>query len=225
MKINLFGFLAVGSLLLLSSHAHSQDEQPELNTKDQETQTRIMSKDGRYYGIQVPVPDPHIMNDGQKRLRDETRRKSLENMNNLKEGDILLVEDPTDTSSAEDPGYLIRFELNESEIIEGCNYSVGFSFPYNCTDEEENIIFTAGKDPQSVLDQLMVKQGIKSQHNKVPDDYIDGQSYPNPREPYPLEALKELSAQFKKRQNSTPSPEPTATALPVGTYAPRVPKV
>lgn len=59
------------------------------------------------------------------------------------------------------------FDMPENEMLRGCEYTQGYSFPDVCKDEKGDIIFDLLKDNQNVLDKIIQKQGKKGKYNKI----------------------------------------------------------
>jgi hypothetical protein len=154
-----------------------------------------MFRDGKYYPIEIPVYEFRKLNEDQKHA------KELSDKTIAKKYPTMLIEQP----SPEDPGEVLDFEMPNGESIKGCHYDKAMSFPSFCEDSEEKVFFTAGKDPQSILDNLMLEQGITSKYNIVPNDYNpspDLNSLPFPIAKYPSEELKRLSEEYKRALNA-----------------------
>lgn len=64
------------------------------------------------------------------------------------------------------------FNMPEKELLRGCQYTEGYSFPSLCTDEKGNVIFDLLKDDQKVLDKIIKKQGRRGKYNKIDKDGI-----------------------------------------------------
>ena len=71
----------------------------------------------------------------------------------------------------QDPNIITKFELPPEQIIPNCTYAGGATFPDNCTDDEDNLIFEAGREPQSTLDAIKARYGITGEYNVVPPGY------------------------------------------------------
>lgn len=62
------------------------------------------------------------------------------------------------------------FTMPPNDMLLGCTYVPGFSFPANCTDKKGNIIFNSSKHKQEVLDKIINSQGKqKGKYNKMPN--------------------------------------------------------
>jgi hypothetical protein len=72
-----------------------------------------------------------------------------------------------------DPNDKLYFELPPDEALGGCEYNKGYSFPSACYDENNERIFEAGKDPQSVLDDIKLNEGYTGEYNVVSEDYAE----------------------------------------------------
>lgn len=152
-------------------------------------QNRILFRDGRFYPFEQV-----------RRIKPTTERELQMEADSHKE--VLKLTGMTihsELPQLDFPGEPLYFEMPFSESIPECSYASGFTFPDSCIDEHGHSIFKAGKDPQSVLDELMQKHGIISKYNVVPKDYNpDLPSYPYPPEKFPEEELKKLGDEFKK---------------------------
>jgi hypothetical protein len=126
----------------------------------------------RMDGKIVSVPDaPAREESAASRSLDESAKDNFIKQRLLsgdfKDGDTPEVSPP----QAADPDNPDLFELPQGERIVGCSYSAGATFPDRCTDDSDNLVFEAGREPQSVLDEMMKKQGIVSTYNIVPKGY------------------------------------------------------
>jgi hypothetical protein len=63
------------------------------------------------------------------------------------------------------------FTLPQDKLITGCMYTRGYTYPDHCSSDDGVLIFQAGKDPQSKLDEIARSQGKLSEYNKVPPNY------------------------------------------------------
>jgi hypothetical protein len=172
----------------------SEDIKSKPREETADFQSRILFKDGRFYEVKERKRRPEKLNPGQQRLADEQKRKQIEQLEETGQA-LIMASEP----ELENPGEVLYFDLPQTEMIPECTYTNGFTFPSDCVDTSGNRIFTAGRDPQSVLESLMIKHGITSKYNIVPKDYDpDLPIYPYPPNKIPLERLKELSDQFRK---------------------------
>jgi hypothetical protein len=152
-----------------------------------------MLKDGRYYPVD-DVRREQILNPSQQKLKEALLKKRTDRAIRLGDPSAIPVQQQPSF-----PGDLLMFEIPQSDTIPGCTYTSSFSFPDFCNNAANEIIFTAGRDPQSVLDELMLKHGIVSKYNVVPKDYDpDLPSYPYPAIKFPEEELRKLGDEFKK---------------------------
>jgi len=134
-------------------------------------------KDGEIIQVPVDTPTPtplpgKTFTDGVGRSTE--RAKEYARSMGFDENEIGY--DEAGTNAEESPG-LKYFQLPAHEIIEGCLYTTGYSFPNFCFEwndkEGKDIkVFEAGKDPQTTLDALKKKYGIKGVYNVVPKGYF-----------------------------------------------------
>jgi hypothetical protein len=104
---------------------------------------------------------------------DEEGRKRFE------EGARLIAKETGGTmmyimeGSPEIKGEVEYFVMPEDKMLSDCIYTKGYTYPSNCTSDDEEIkfIFQAGIDPQSTLDEIARSQGKLSEYNKIPEDY------------------------------------------------------
>jgi hypothetical protein len=146
-----------------------------LTVKAEEHKTMLLRKDGKV--IRVP-----ILSDA-KRIEsayvdEEGLKKSQEAFDEFRKSQGLppapvFVPPPEEQR---DPNEIETFQLPEAQLISGCIYTKGSSFPNYCFDEgadgeESKVIFEAGKDPQTTLDAIKASQGITGEYNVVPEGY------------------------------------------------------
>ena len=60
------------------------------------------------------------------------------------------------------------FVMPDREVLFGCTYAAGYSYPSICHDSKGRRIFDADVDNQEVLDKIVKQQGIKGKYNKMP---------------------------------------------------------
>ena len=129
---------------------------------------RKLFKDGKLipYPYTVATSRPNqgtFTPDGGKERFDEATKKFAEETDGIP--GYVMTPAPIPEDDIE------NFELSIEERIPGCSYAAGYTFPDFCHNSENEVIFEAGRDSQSVLDQLKKEHGIKSNYNIVPKGY------------------------------------------------------
>jgi hypothetical protein len=149
---------------------------------DAETpQTRLLKKDGEVIRVparperefsEVDPTESYKLADPEGYQKNQANLKAYRESQGAPPGQWYF---PPKTKR--DPDKIETFEIPPDEMIPGCSYAAGASFPGHCNDEEpggmptENVIFRAGKDPQSVLDAIKKKHGITGEYNVMPEGY------------------------------------------------------
>lgn len=134
-----------------------------------EAQGRKLFKDGEI--IESPTPIAQQTPARSVYFNEESLQKNLDTEQKVNDSNG-WPPSTLSTSSRNKGENLDYFELPPEESIPGCTYTSGFSFPDFCTDEQNNVIFEAGKHPQSVLDELEATHKIKSVHNVIPQSWM-----------------------------------------------------
>ena len=74
-----------------------------------------------------------------------------------------------------------EFEMPPDEVLFGCSYTPGYTYPGGCSDDDGNLIFDPAVHGQDVLDSIVKKQGKQGKYNKLPDGKTVPEKYPNIR--------------------------------------------
>jgi hypothetical protein len=146
----------------------------------EEPQTMLLYKDGEV--IRVPAPPEQDLSEedpteAYKLADPEGYQMAQDGMKAYRESQGMPPGQWYFPPKKRDPNKPKLFEIPPDEAIPGCHYAAGASFPHLCYGEKidvppsKRIVFTAGKDSQSVLDEIKKKYGITGEYNVVPENY------------------------------------------------------
>lgn len=62
------------------------------------------------------------------------------------------------------------FDMPTDELLSGCTYAKGYSYPSICTNNKGNVIFDSSVDGQWKLDAIAISQGRLGKYNKMPKE-------------------------------------------------------